>query len=343
MSYYKEHKKGIFGTVIFHITILLILLFLGFFTPLPLPGEEGILVNFGNSQNGFGDREPSPARKKPKPVETVKKDKPKPKQEEVIPQATTPPPAATPKPQPAKEVAMTQDYEKTAAIDAAEKKKREEDKRRKEQLDEERRVKQVEDERIRKAEEERVRKEQQAIEQKRKEEAERKAREEAEQKKREEEQQKIDEINSRTQSAFAKNGAGSGGKGNSDGKSQGVTFPGGNQGVVTGDPNAGNYGSGGSGDGNQGSGISYSLSGRSAISLPKPKYPGDDAGLVIVKVTVDKNGRVTNAEPGARGTTIMNQKFWNEAKQAAMKAKFNVSQNAPAYQQGTISYKFVLD
>ena len=283
MKYYKEHKKGILGTVIFHITILLILLFLGFFTPLPLPGEEGILVNFGNSQNGFGDREPSPARKNPKPVQTVKKDKPKPKQEEVIPQATTPPPAEIPKPQPAKEVAMTQDYEKTAAIDAAEKKRREE------------------------------------------------------------EQQKINEINSRTQSAFANSGSGSGGKGNSDGKSQGVTFPGGNQGVATGDPNAGNYGQGGSGSGNQGSGISFSLSGRSAISLPKPKYPGDDAGLVIVKVTVDKNGKVTAAEPGARGTTIMNQEFWNEAKQAALKAKFNVSQNAPAYQQGTISYRFVLD
>ena len=343
MSYFKEHKKGIFGTVIFHITILLILLFLGFFTPLPLPGEEGILVNFGNSKNGFGDREPSPARKNPKPVQTVIKEKPKPKQEEIIPQATTPPPAATPKPQPAKEVAMTQDYEKTAAIDAAEKKKREEDKKRKEQLDKERRAKQIEDERIRKAEEERVRKEQQAIEKKQKEEAERKARELAEQKKREEEQQKINEINSRTEGAFANSGSGSGGKGNSDGKSQGVTFPGGNQGVATGDPNAGNYGQGGSGSGNQGSGISFSLSGRDAISLPKPKYPGDDAGVVIVKVTVDKNGKVTAAEPGARGTTIMNQKFWNEAKQAALKAKFNVSQNSPAFQQGTITYKFVLD
>jgi len=343
MDYVREHKRGIIGTIIFHVIVMLILLFLGFFTPLPLPGEEGILVNFGNSKNGFGDREPSPARKNPKPVQVIKKEKPKPKQEEIIPQATTPPPASTPKPQPAKEVAMTQDYEKTAAIDAAEKKRREEDKKRKEQLDKERRAKQIEDERIRKAEEVRVRKEQQAVEKKQKEEAERKARELAEQKKREEEQRKINEINSRTQNAFANNGSGSGGKGNSDGKSQGVKYPGGNQGVATGDPNAGNYGQGGSGTGNQGSGISYSLSGRSAISLPKPKYPGDDAGLVIVKVTVDKNGKVTNAEPGARGTTIMNQKFWDEAKQAARKAKFNVSQNAPAFQQGTISYRFVLD
>jgi hypothetical protein len=77
--------------------------------------------------------------------------------------------------------------------------------------------------------------------------------------------------------------------------------------------------------------------------MPKPKYPGNDAGLVVVKVTVDKNGKVTKAEPGARGTTIMDERFWNEAKQAALKARFDVSQSAPAYQVGTISYRFVLD
>jgi outer membrane biosynthesis protein TonB len=343
MEYFKEHKRGIVGTFIFHLIVLLLLLFLGFFTPLPLPGEEGILVNFGNSKNGFGNREPSPANRNPKPVVTKKKEQPKPKQKAIIPKATTPPPATTPKPKPAKEVAMTQDFEKTAAIDAAEKKKRDEKKKQQEKLNEERRQKKIEEERIRKAEIEKERKKQEELERQRKQEKEQRAREEAERKKRKEEQRKIAEINSRTQSAFANKGSGSGGKGSSDGKSQGATFPGGNQGVKTGDANAGNYGAGGSGTGNQGSGISFSLSGRSAISLPKPKYPGDDAGLVIVKVTVDKNGKVTSAEPGARGTTIMNQKFWNEAKQAALKAKFNVSKNAPAFQQGTISYRFVLD
>jgi hypothetical protein len=63
----------------------------------------------------------------------------------------------------------------------------------------------------------------------------------------------------------------------------------------------------------------------------------------VVKITVDKFGNVTAAEPGVRGTTIMNQQFWNEAKQAALKAKFNADENAPAFQQGTISYRFVLD
>ena len=112
--------------------------------------------------------------------------------------------------------------------------------------------------------------------------------------------------------------------------------------MPTGDPNSNNYGQGGRGSGNQGSGPSFSLAGRTASSLPKPKYPGNEEGVVVVKITVDKNGTVTAAEPGVRGTTIMEQQFWTEAKQAALKAKFNTDNNAQSVQQGTITYRFVL-
>ena len=305
------------------------LLLLGFITPLPLPGEEGILVNFGDSETGFGDIEPSPVQSEPSPVEPVQQE-----EEEVPPPpAVTSPPKPQPKPAAAKEVAMTQDYEKTAAIDAAENKKRIEEKKQKDLLEEQRLAQAKETERIRNAEAEKIRKA----------EAEKVAKAEADRKAKEEQQRKINEINSRAQGAFASTGNGTGGKGTGEGKSQGATFPGGNQGVPTGDPNSNNYGDGGSGNGSKGTGPSFSLSGRTASSLPKPKYPGDDEGMVVVKITVDKNGRVTAAEPGTRGTTIMNQKFWEEAKQAALKAKFNTDNNAPAYQQGTITYKFLLD
>ena len=326
MEYIREHKRGIIGTTIFHLIVLLLLLLLGFFTPLPLPGEEGILVNFGTSENGFGNIEPSPAKSEPAPVKKEEKEVPPP------PAATTPPRQQT-KPAATKEVAMTQDYEKTAAIEAAENKKRIEEKKQKDLIAEEQRKQALEAERVKNAEAEKIRKA----------EAERKAKEEADRKAREEQQRKINEINSRAQGAFSSTGDGTGGKGKGTGTSQGVTFPGGNQGVPTGDPNSSNYGPGGSGNGSKGSGPSFSLSGRSAASLPLPKYPGDDSGIVVVKITVDKFGNVTAAEPGTRGTTIMNQKFWEEAKQAALKAKFNADNNAPAYQQGTISYRFVLD
>src|SRR5690554_8053295 len=88
-----------------------------FFTPLPLPEEEGILVNFGDTEQGLGMPEPQPQQRQPQP---------EPQQQQV--EETTPPPVPSnvPPPQstptPAKEELMTQDFEETAALDAAEKK-----------------------------------------------------------------------------------------------------------------------------------------------------------------------------------------------------------------------------
>ena len=50
----KNKVRGIFGTILFHIGLLLILLFLALRTPLPLPGEEGVLVNLGYDETGMG-------------------------------------------------------------------------------------------------------------------------------------------------------------------------------------------------------------------------------------------------------------------------------------------------
>jgi colicin import membrane protein len=335
MTYIKKHKKGIIGTALFHIIVLLLLIFLGFFTPLPLPGEEGILVNFGTSEQGLGDVEPAPQRRQPDP--------PPPTQSEPEPATTPPPQPATPppvsQPEPAEEVAMTQDYEETASIDAAEKKRQEEAERQRQLEEQRRRQQQQEQQRIAEAE-----KQQQAeIERQRQAELERQRQAEADRKRQEEEQRRITEINSRAQGAFSENTSGTGGQGTGTNQSQGATFPGGNQGSPTGDPNAGTYGPGGSGGGNQGTGISHSIEGRDALLLPKPVYPGNEEGVVVVRVTVDKNGNVTAAEPGARGTTISDPRFYAEARQAALKAKFNRDENAPAFQQGTISYRFRLD
>lgn len=330
MSYFEKHKKGIIGTIVYHIVLLVILILFGFFTPLPLPGEEGILVNFGTSEQGFGEIEPGPRQNQPAPAQS----QPIQQEEESIPAPQTPTQTTPPqvsKPEPAKETAMTQDYEQTAAIDAAEKKKRQEEKKRQDLLEEQRLAQVREAERIKNTEAERVRKA----------EAEKKAKEEADRKAKEEQQRKINEINSRAAGAFAKGGAGTGGDGSGTGKSQGVTFPGGNQGAPTGDPNASNYGPGGSGSGNQGTGVSFSLAGRSGKSLPKPSYTENDEGKIVVRITVDKDGNVTSAEPGVQGTTISNARLQNEARSAALKAKFNKDENAPAFQQGTITYQFV--
>jgi len=48
-----EQKKGIIGTIIFHLLLVLMLLFLALRTPLPLPGEEGVEIRMGNSDEGI--------------------------------------------------------------------------------------------------------------------------------------------------------------------------------------------------------------------------------------------------------------------------------------------------
>jgi hypothetical protein len=98
----------------------------------------------------------------------------------------------------------------------------------------------------------------------------------------------------------------------------------------------------GRGTGNMGAGISNSLSGRTATSTPKPGFSGREDGIVVVKITVDRNGRVTAAEPGQRGTTTMNSELHDAAKRAALQSKFNVDENAPAFQTGTITYRFII-
>jgi len=319
MNYLLQHKRGLIGTVIIHGMVLILLLLFGFFTPLPLPGEEGILVNFGDSETGFGAEEPAPSDAAPL------KD-----QEEKVAEArtTTPPPQKKVVAPVEKEAIMTQDMEKTVAMETAKKKKEaekvkdtEKERLRKEKLEQERIEKQqkAEDERLRQAE----------IARQKKEEEQRLAIAAAE-------QRKVGEINNRAKNAFGGNG-----KGTSDSKStsQGVTYGGGNQGSPGGTAGAEKYGPGGG----VGDGVSFSLDGRSAQSLPKPNYPGNEQGIVVVRVTVDKNGIVTKAEPGVKGSNTADPDLIAEAKKAALRAKFNVDDSAPAFQVGTITYRFVLD
>jgi outer membrane biosynthesis protein TonB len=47
-----EQKKGIVGTVIFHLLLMLALFLLVLRTPLPLPGEQGVEIRMGNSDEG---------------------------------------------------------------------------------------------------------------------------------------------------------------------------------------------------------------------------------------------------------------------------------------------------
>jgi outer membrane biosynthesis protein TonB len=47
-----EQKKGIAGTIIFHLLLVIAFLFLALRTPLPLPGDEGVEIRMGDSDEG---------------------------------------------------------------------------------------------------------------------------------------------------------------------------------------------------------------------------------------------------------------------------------------------------
>ena len=85
------------------------------------------------------------------------------------------------------------------------------------------------------------------------------------------------------------------------------------------------------------------VKGRSVLgALPRPDYAVQDEGKVVVDIWVDNYGNVTKAVAGGQGTTVNNQTLWAAARSAAMKAHFNQSADAPALQQGTITYIFKL-
>lgn len=101
MSEENNRLKGIVGTIGFHLLALLAILYFALSTPLPLPGEEGVEVNLGYSDQGMGrvqQESPPPVEQTPPPP---------------------PPPQTDPEPEPEEDL-ITQDTEEAPAIEEEE-------------------------------------------------------------------------------------------------------------------------------------------------------------------------------------------------------------------------------
>jgi hypothetical protein len=123
-----------------------------------------------------------------------------------------------------------------------------------------------------------------------------------------------------------------------NGGSQGITGNPGNQGNPNGNPNSNNYnGNSPSGNGRP----SVKLAGRQSKSLPLPNYNLKEEGVVVVDIWVDKNGKVTKAIAGSRGTTTTSQALWKLAVDAARRSTFYEKSDAAEEQKGTITYNFI--
>ena len=130
--------------------------------------------------------------------------------------------------------------------------------------------------------------------------------------------------------------SGSGGSGGGTGGGKGT-----GNGTGTG-PGSGSGSGGGNGSGNgKGNGSGYDLGNRKPLSKPQPDYNcGNEYGIIVVKITVDKNGNVTQAIPGYKGSKTLDSCLMAEAKKAAMKTKWEASPDGSDRQVGTIVYVF---
>ena len=301
MTLTESQRTGVIYTILIHAGILLFLLMLKLSVDMKFQSDEGLLVDFGYSENGKGEEEPSAVFSKndniyKPPVQAVQK-------------ATIPPSPKFNATEIKAEDLLTQDHEPSIALHTKKTQKKVIEKRKLDpsiEIEKRRKQEQIAQQRL----------------------------EEQNSQKKLLEEKMIGNINSRAKNAF---GGGLTDNGSTS-KGEGITYGPGNQGNPDGQPGVKRYGPGGG----IGNGISYNLSGRQARSLPKPAYPGNEGGIVVVEVTVDKLGKVSAVRGGIFGSTSNDPDLLEAATKAARAAKFNVDDNAPEFQKGTITYHFVL-
>ncbi|MBP8792713.1 MAG: energy transducer TonB [Lutibacter sp.] len=272
---YKRQSAAITSVLMLLLLIALFFFGLRYLDP---PIEYGIAVNFGTSDVGMGDVQPT------EPLKSASEEVVEQQEEKVEQQVVTKATTAT-----VSENVVTQNIEDAIAIQ----KKQEAQKK----ADELARVEKIKKDAI----------------------AKQKAAEAANRK-------KLDALIGGFNNS---NGKASGGEGNDN-------VPG-DKGKTTGDPNAkGYYGNGGNGGGGD-----YQLGNRKPIIRPEPEFLCDEDALVVVRIEVDRNGKVIKASPD-RGTTAIKDCTIKEAIKAALETTWEPSKDGEIKQVGTIKYTFRL-
>lgn len=299
----KDRRRGIIGTTIVHIMLIVALIFMALRTPLPLPGEEGVEVNLGYDDQGYGD---------------IQSETPAP-----ISEPTPPPPQEQetvyeePEPEIIEEEIITQDVEEAPAIEEEIIEEPEEIIEEPEEVVEEKPEPEPEKEIIEEEPEEKP----------------------VDSTYLTEAEEVIDEpvedsepvVNQR---ALMKGSS----KTSTDGTNQGTKPGTGDMGKPQGAKESDKY----DGRGGEGNGISYSLGGRGAKHLNKPETNFKEPGDVVIRIAVDRQGNVLSASFQQRGSTVgMYDEKVKLAINAAKNSTFTEKTTADEKQYGTITYKFI--
>jgi len=113
----------------------------------------------------------------------------------------------------------------------------------------------------------------------------------------------------------------------------------GDKGQLNGNPYATSYfGDPGTGNG----GVGYGLNGRGRPTKQVYKQDCNESGLVVVRIEVDRSGRVVKAQPGVKGTNNTAACLLAPAKKIALSHKWRADSKAPARQVGFVSVNFKL-
>ena len=306
-----RHKKKSFTLTTLLLSVLLLILFYIGLTYMDPPIENGITINFGTTDFGSGQVQPKEKiRSEPLDTPPVEPTQQEEVVEETVEEVVEEEPEETVVKESPSEKVLTQEREEAIKIkQAKDAKKKAEDA---------------------------------AIEAKRKAEAEAKIAK-AEAKRKADEQRRAEEEKRQEQEAKKKElDELMGGLNKSDGTasgSEGDDNSAGDKGSPDGDPYATSYyGSPGSGSGTGG----YGLNGRSLVSKGKVQQECNEAGRVVVKIVVDRNGNVISATPGVKGTTNNASCLLDPAKKTAFKHKWNLDSNAPSQQIGFVVVNFKL-
>ena len=91
-----------------------------------------------------------------------------------------------------------------------------------------------------------------------------------------------------------------------------------------------------------GKGKGYGLSGRNLQANGKVTQECNEEGTVVVRITVNQEGEVIEAEPGVRGSTNVHPCLLAPAKETAFLHKCHPDSNAPASQIGFVVINFKL-
>tara|TARA_R110000868_G_scaffold11217_5_gene55012 strand:- start:566 stop:1504 length:939 start_codon:yes stop_codon:yes gene_type:complete len=304
----KHKKKSLTLTTLLLSALLLVLFYIGL-TYMDPPEENGISVNFGTMEFGSGKVQPK-EKIQSEPLDTPPVEPTKQEVAESIEEPIEEVEEAAAEKESPSEKLLTQENEEAVKINQAKEAKRKADEA---AADAKRKAEAAENKK--KAEAAKIAQQ--------KKDAEDKARQEQEAKKK-----ALDEM--------------MGGLNKSDGTasgSEGDDNRAGDKGQPDGDPYATSYyGSPGGGSGTGG----YGLNGRSLVNKGKVQQECNESGRVVVKIIVDRNGKVISAEPGVRGTTNNNPCLLEPAKKTAFMHKWNLDSNAPNQQVGFVVVNFKL-